>query len=186
MLVITVLLLLSIAQDFPRHEFQISYLHGQINSGLPSRRPHHGASLSYVSNLSRFSGLKLEASSMVDHHTHSGFTYRHQPLWLLFGTQIKDNRSSSRLKPFLHLMGGAARFAASTNPSACAAALGLPSCPARFHSRRWSAVNMIGGGLDLKLSLRVDLRLLQIDYAPLARYGQTFHSVRFGFGATFH
>jgi len=186
MIALSVFFLLTIAQDFPRHEIQISYLHGQISSGLPTRSPHHGLALSYVSNLLRFSGLKLEVSSLVDRHSHSGFTYRHQPLWLLFGTQIKDNRSSSRLKPFLHLMGGAARFAASTSPLACAAALGLPSCPARFHSRRWSAVNTIGGGLDLKLSLRVDLRLLQIDYAPLARYGQTFHSVRFGFGATFH
>lgn len=198
----TALLLLALAAtDFPAHEFQATLLQGRLDTGLnrqsnnlralvPGPRFHDGWSLSYVSNRSRMSGLKLEISRLSDESTitspQSNFTYRQQALYLLFGAQLKDNRPTSRIKPFLHILGGASRIGVNSASSACAATLNLPTCPARFQSRRWSPTTVIGGGLDIRLSARTDLRLLQIDYIPLARYGATLHSVRFGLGITFH
>ena len=192
------------AQEYPKSDFQVLYLHGQMDSGLDRRdpalagrfaprRPHHGFAVSTVSNRSRISGLKLELSWMRDTNavrTGTGrFRYRQSPLWILAGTQLKDNRGSSRVKPFVHVLGGVARFRTGASEAAldgCAQAFETPTCPARFDGRRWSLVTMVGGGLDLRISERTELRLFQVDYAPLVRYGQTLHSVRFGAGFVFH
>lgn len=196
----TALLLLTLAAtDFPTHEFQATLLHARLDTGLNRQsenlrsitpRFHDGWSLSYVANRSHISGLKLEISRLTDQSTvtspQANFTYRQQALYLLFGTQLKDNRPTSRIKPFLHILGGASRIGVNTAGPACATTLNLPTCPARFQSRRWSPTTVIGGGIDIRLSSRTDLRLLQIEYIPLARYGATLHSVRFGLGITFH
>jgi hydrophobic/amphiphilic exporter-1 (mainly G- bacteria), HAE1 family len=192
------------AQDYPRNEVQAVYMYGQVDGRLgqgdsalagkfQQRRPHHGFALSYVSNGSRISGLKVEVSWMRDEQrvrTPLGqFTYRQEPLWLLAGSQFKNNRPDARFKPFVHLLGGAARFQTSISgggAAGCAAAFGSRECPARFDGDRWSFVTVIGGGLDVRLSSRVDLRLAQIDYTPLRRFGKTAHNVRFGVGFVFH
>jgi hypothetical protein len=192
------------AQEYPKSDFQVLYLHGQMDTGLDRqdpalagrfapRRPHNGFAVSTVSNRSRISGLKLELSWMRDSNlvrTGTGqFRYRQSPLWILAGTQLKDNRSSSPVKPFVHLLGGAARFRTTASGAAldgCAQAFETASCPARFDSPRWSLVTIVGAGLDVKSSERTELRLFQVDYAPLARFGQTLHSVRFGAGFVFH
>jgi hypothetical protein len=192
------------AQEYPKSEFQALYLHGQLDTGLDRRdpalagrfeprRPHHGFAVAAVSNGSRISGLKLEASWMRDSRTvrtpTGEFRFRHAPLWALVGTQLKDNRGSSRIKPFVHLLGGVARYRTGASGAAldgCARAFETPSCPARFDSPRWSLVAVVGGGLDVKIGETTDLRLFQVDYVPLARFGQTLHSVRFGAGFVFH
>lgn len=202
----TFLLLLTLtatlaATDYPTREFQASLITARFDGGLNRQSPlldslirsprtHHGYSLSFVSNRSAISGLKFEFSQLENKTLVQGpqasFTYRQEPLWLLFGTQLKRNRSSARVKPFLHFMGGASRVAVSSPGPACAATLGLPTCPARFQSSRWSMAGVVGGGIDLRLNRRTDLRLFQLEYFPLNRYGATLHSIRVGFGIVLH
>jgi hypothetical protein len=198
----TFLLLLTLAAtDYPTREFQVTLLTARYDTGLNRQSPllnsliqtprtHHGYSLSFVSNRSAISGLKFEFSQLENKTRVQGpqasFTYRQEPLYLLFGTQLKRNRSSARVKPYVHFMGGASRISVSSPGPACAAALGLPTCPARFQSRRWSMAGIVGGGIDLRLSKHTDLRLLQLEYFPLTRYGATLHSLRIGFGIVLH
>ena len=42
-----------------------------------------------------------------------------------------------------------------------------------------------GGGLDIKVSERVDLRLVQFDYNPVRLDGSTLHNFRIGIGLNF-
>jgi hypothetical protein len=191
------------AQDFPRTEFHTLYLDAQVDGGLTrqdpslegrfkSRRQHRGFQVAHVTNFSRISGLKLEVSWVRDAHTvgtSSGeFAYRQSPLWMMAGTQIKRNRSTFPLQPYLHVMGGAVRYGMHTDAEervACAQALGVPSCPARFTDRRWTRAQVYGGGIDIRVSEKLDLRLVQVEYVPLVRFGKTLHSMRFGAGFSF-
>lgn len=192
-----------LSQTYPSHEFQFQFVSSRLDTGLnrgdpailgrfAGRQPHNGFAFSYVSNGSRISGLKVEMSFMRDTNTvrtaTGSFTYRQDPLHLVVGSQFKDNRSTSRVKPFAHLMGGVTRTSTSitTSLSACAATFATSSCPARFTSDRWKPATILGGGIDIKLSDRVELRLIQVDYIPTSRFGKTFHSVRFGTGFNFH
>ena len=203
------------AQDFPKNEIQTLYLHGQVDGLLAERdpallgkfqqrRPHHGFAIAYVRNTSPISGLKFEVSWMRNEHTvrvppaatnpffsreTSSFTYRQAPLWILIGPQFKRNRSDSTIKPFFHMLGGPALYRTSlpgNSGAACAASLQLPTCPTRFNSDRWTFSAVFGGGIDLRLSDRMDLRLAQIDYTSINRFGKTAHNVRFGVGFIFH
>jgi hypothetical protein len=202
------------AQDFPKNEFQTLYLHGQLDGLLTqqdpaligkfkARRPHHGFAFAYVRNTSPISGLKFEVSWMRDENTvrfgpsqtpffdraATTFTYRQSPLWILVGPQFKRNRTDATIKPFFHMLGGPALYRTSL-PSGgaadCATALGVPTCPTRFNSDRWTFSAVIGGGIDIRLTDHVDLRLAQIDYSPISRFGKTAHNVRFGVGFIFH
>lgn len=192
------------AQDFPKNEIQTLYLHGQIDGLLTERdpavtgrfskrRPHTGFALSYVRNTSPISGLKLEVSWMRDENTvrtaSSAFTYRQVPLWILAGPQFKRNRNDTGIKPFFHMLGGASLYRTSLDSNGqalCAEAFQVMACPARFDSDRWTFAFVIGAGVDLRLTERVDLRIVQVDYTPLSRFGKTAHNVRFGVGIIFH
>lgn len=203
------------AQDFPKNEIQTLYLHGQIDGLLTERdpaltgkfqrrRPHHGFAIGYVRNTSPISGLKFEVSWMRDEQTvrlpgsalnpavagdASSFTYRQSPLSILVGPQFKRNRSDATLKPFFHLLSGPVLYR-TTLPAnglaACAASLQLPTCPTRFNSDRWTFSSVIGGGLDLRITNRMDLRIAQIDYIPITRFGKNAQNIRLGFGFIFH
>ncbi len=192
------------AQDYPKNEIQALYLHGQMDGLLgrqdpalagrfQQRRPHHGFAFAYVRNASPISGLKVEVSWMRDEHTVRGggqaFAYRQEPLWILAGSQFKRNRAGVRLKPFAHILGGASRYRTSLpsgGAATCGAAFGTAACPARFASNRWTMATVIGGGIDIRVTERVDLRLAQVDYTPMSRFGKTAHNVRFGVGFLFH
>lgn len=190
------------AQEFPRWEIQLIPLQGVIDSGLTRQDPalagsierwrhHSGFGFAGARNRSRFVGLRFEVSTMGDRNTvrtsTGEFTYRQEPLWLMMGIQWKDNRVESRWKPFAHYMAGAARFETRTsNRAECAGALAIAECPQRLDDTRWSFVMMAGAGLDVRISRRFDLRLIHVEYAPLQRFGQTLHSVRYGLGVVIH
>lgn len=144
-------------------------------------------------NTSPISGLKLEVSWLRDEQTvrtpTGMFSYRQQPLWILGGPQFKRNRADAVLKPFFHMLGGAALYRTSVDSgglSACAESLRVATCPSRFDSDRWTFAAVIGGGIDLRLTDRIDLRIVQVDYTPLSRFGKTAHNLRFGVGFIFH
>ena len=75
---------------------------------------------------------------------------------LLAGIQLRDNQSTKRVTPFGHLLVGAARQTAR---------LELPGV-FDAESRETALALRIGGGLDLRVNDRLDLRLVEISYAP--------------------
>ncbi len=105
----------------------------------------------------------------------------------LGGVQFKDNASDTRLKPFGHaLVGiGVARtkiknFTSTTTGTTTTTLFGDDSLTDR------GVAMAFGGGLDVKLSDKVDLRAVQVDYNPIRLNGSFDHNVRFGIGFVFH
>jgi hypothetical protein len=88
---------------------------------------------------------------------------------LVGGLQLKDNSKETKIKPFGHLMAGFthARVSGFFSDS----------------DTGFSAV--IGGGVDIKISPRVDFRAIQLDYNPIHFEGDTNHNFRVGIGVVF-
>jgi len=76
---------------------------------------------------------------------------------LLAGIQLRDNESTARVTPFGHALIGAARHTARLQLDGAFDA----------QSRETALAVRIGGGLDLRLNDRVDLRLVEVNYAPM-------------------
>lgn len=57
---------------------------------------------------------------------------------------------------------------------------------AGFHGKDTGLAGAFGGGMDLRLSNRFDIRLIQIDYNPMKLFNGTQHNLRVGIGLVFH
>lgn len=220
-LLLTLLLILcavpTLAQgtDYNKYEFYVGYSHNRVDVGavedigdedpdfddlndiFNERQGFHGFNASITGNLTRYVGLKFDYSyhqksigNEIDNTTARLQTF-------VGGIQIKDNSKATRIKPFAHAMIGFSRYAIDLTE--------LDDDIEDFDDAGFSAV--IGGGLDVRVHPRVDLRVIQFDWNPTrfdfrdfgARFGgplvlaptgidftRTLHNFRIGFGAAFH
>jgi hypothetical protein len=100
----------------------------------------------------------------------------------LFGGQIKDNNKTKKLKPFAHVLGGQRLDVEDyVTPISTAPERFVPQL-SQSVSGRW--VGSLGGGLDVKLNDRLDIRTVQFDYSQ-ANGGQQ-KQIRIGAGLVFH
>jgi hypothetical protein len=122
----------------------------------------NGFNTSVTANVSSVAGVKFDLSG----HFREGISiYSFQG-----GGQLKAN-GNGRYKPFVHALAGGARISSSFGG---------------FSDGETGFAATLGGGLDVKASQRIDIRVLQIDYVPLRFSGFTTHSMRFGAGIVFH
>ncbi len=190
--------------DYKKGEFYggFSRTQADINSGgddgfTPSgSEGFNGFEAAGVYNVSRYVGIKGDVSGAYNKQTFdislSGngttpqvvtFETRTALYNILGGVQIKDNSSEKRLKPFAHALVGAgiARFKFEDNGCRTGQICGTNS----FDDTRTGVAGAFGGGLDIKLSNRIDLRAIQVDYNPMRIDGGTLHNVRLGIGLVF-
>lgn len=158
---------------------------------------YNGAEASVVRNFSRYFGIKgdfsankgnrREITSVSSGGTITPVTSRTftRTLQFLGGIQIKDNATKSRLKPFAHALVGVAAQRTDgflencSTPSIC----GILIAP-RERSTTFSGA--FGGGLDVRLSNRIDIRAVQVDYNPIYSNGSFGNKIRLGIGIVFH
>lgn len=152
----------------------------------------NGFDVSAAGNLSRYVGLKLDVSG---HYRSETFTFggvidcfpgpcdpsltiptttvetRLSLYNFLGGVQLKDNARAAHVKPFAHALAGAAhaRFGAGG-----------------FSESETGFAAALGGGLDLRVSERVDVRAVQFDWNPTRLGDSTQHNFRVGVGVVFH
>lgn len=175
-----------ITDDYNKNEFYVGYSNQQADQG--NYRNFNGVEGSYVRNVSRYFGIKGDFSAA---YRKDSFTFENvfppntgtvratekSSLYnFLGGIQVKDNASKNRLKPFGHALVGAghyrSKFETSTNNS------GLSN---NGFAQTGVAV-AVGGGLDIKLNDRFDLRAIQADYNPIRVNGYWNNNFRFGIG----
>lgn len=148
-------------------------LGSDFQRNICDRRGFNGFDASVAYNLSRYFGIKanvtghFKTETFVDHFADSGghtdtnrVTDR---TWqFLAGVQVKDNRAEGkRLKPFAHALFGAARQSShDVQTSTGGTNFTLDDRPTSFAMK-------LGGGLDVRLSRRVDLRVFEFDYNPV-------------------
>lgn len=71
--------------------------------------------------------------------------------------RVKDNSTDATIKPFAHVLVGVGRTSADLSE--------FDNRLEDFNDAGFAAA--VGGGLDIRLSSRIDLRAIQIDYNPM-------------------
>jgi hypothetical protein len=176
--------------DYNKVDVFVGFSHNRVDTGvsdpndnfLSKREGFNGVNASVTGNVSRYLGLKADYSFHRKSFNESFGTTSvnvdtdlHQ---LFGGVQLKDNAKETKVKPFAHLMAGFANARASVSGT------GLPAGFAGTESETGFA-GIIGGGIDFKVSDRVDIRAIQFDYNPTRLGSETQHNFRVGIGVVF-
>jgi opacity protein-like surface antigen len=194
--------------DYKRSEFYIGYSNNQVDTGanrdtgnrvrdfFDDRIGFHGFEVAGVGNVSRYVGIKGDISGAYKRENFTttfgtGATAntvdvetRNSLYNFLGGVQVKDNSSEARVKPFAHVLGGVGHARFKVDRLSCSNA--TANCANLITSESSTGLaGAFGGGVDVKVSNRVDLRLLQVDYNPVRLEGSTSHNFRFGIGLNF-
>jgi Outer membrane protein beta-barrel domain len=150
------------ATDFLGKNFQTSFC---------NRRGFNGFDTSITYNFNRYFGLK---GNITGHYNSEGFVdtlfgstesidTKKRIYNYLVGMQVKDNRKSARFKPFAHALVGAATF----NFKGVNTAPDVPIDNYTLRSKVTSFAMKLGGGIDVRVNRRIDLRLVEVDYNPI-------------------
>lgn len=136
-------------------------------------RSFNGFDASLAYNLSRYLGVKgdltghFKSDRFVDVFTPPGATQtestRERLYNFLAGVQIKDNRKAKRVKPFGHALAGFARYTARQEQTIDL----FPQFNFVANDKETSFALKVGGGLDVRVSPRVDIRVIELDYNPV-------------------
>jgi opacity protein-like surface antigen len=174
------------------------------------RRNFHGFDASVTYNLTRYFGVKFDVTGhfkneqFVDVFPTPGgnvtfaINTRERIYNFLGGVQVKDNSKETRIKPFGHVLAGAARYRSKIRQTVDV----FPDFNFAVEDPVTSFAMKVGGGLDLRISRRIDLRLVEFDYNPIfagdrkfktiegplsfSSTGKTAHNYTIGVGIVFH
>jgi hypothetical protein len=136
-----------------------------------TRRNFNGVEGAVTRNLSKYVGIKGDFTA---HFKSQSYTDNFAPVTqvisneerlyqLLGGIQIKNNRRDARVKPFAHALAGFSRY---TNRQSQTLDL-FPQFNFVIQDRETSLAIKLGGGLDVRVSKRIDIRIIQVDYNPM-------------------
>ena len=190
------------SDDYKKFEFFGGYSHNRIDTGIgdddPSlgdiineREGFNGFNTSVTGNISRYVGLKFDFAGHFKSRTFpvgnipDAVDFNSRLYNFLGGVQLKNNSSDVTFKPFAHALVGAAhtRNRVSVNDAGCIAI--FPD-PCNFTETDTGFAGAFGGGLDIRASNRVDIRVFQIDYNPTKLFDSTQHNFRIGVGIVIH
>ena len=160
---------LSLAQkpdEQPKNEFfaGYSYHSADINTLTvdPRRTGQNGVNLEYTRNITRHIGITGDASAHFHRDTRSTsigtFTSKRDQYFLLGGLQFKAG-NGKRMQPFAHALFGASLFRGFTSDIRTSGNVYTIDDATSF-------AMAFGGGLDVRVNKRIDLRLIQADYTP--------------------
>jgi opacity protein-like surface antigen len=150
----------------PKNEFfaGYSFQSADINTLTidPHRTPQNGVNLEYIRNLSRRIGLTGDASAHFHRETRSTgagrFSSQRDQYFLLGGLQFKAGKEK-RVRPFAQALFGVSLFRGFTADI-------RPSGNVYTYDDATSFAMALGGGLDVSVSRRIAVRLIQFDYTP--------------------
>jgi hypothetical protein len=190
------------AQDHNKVEFFGGYQYlsvdtgfDEIDSEFDGRSGFHGFNASVTGNVHKSFGLKFDFSTHSKNiFEDSDITVKLRTSQYLGGIQLKNNATDGpTVKPFAHILAGVANqkiscsgFCGETDVE------GTSSSP--FSESQNSFAMVFGGGLDVKVHKRVDIRVFQIDYNPIWFKGndnleldsRLQNNIRIGFGNVIH
>ena len=218
---LSVLMTLSVTTVFAQSEYKPKFFIGYSNlqaEGLPSKNdPDNVISPGFLDRRSTMHGVNAEATFPIGNFgitgdlsfnrnklstdvTNGEQSTKTDVMYFVAGPSFAF-RNSTRVEPFIRVMGGAARtnFEISTSRQFATGAVS-----SEFDTHSTDLAVMIGGGFDVRVSDKVRLRILQVDYAPIflsdrsinvlgragaiqtvELEGQRQDQVRFSFGVNF-
>ena len=155
--------------DYNKVDIYAGYSHARIDFD-GEWEGFNGVEGAVTGNVTRYIGMKGDyAFHFKSFDAAAPFDVNAKTHTLVGGVQFKDNSKEKKFKPFGHLMAGF------TN-----------SRVSGFISESETGFSgVIGGGLDIRVSDRVDVRAFQLDYDPTRLGGATQHNFRIGVGLVF-
>jgi Opacity protein and related surface antigens len=189
------------SSTYDKSEFYVGYANGQIDKGIDTgnsfrdflndRTTFHGFEASGVYNFHRYFGVKGDVSGVYNTQksaftTPTGnvaFDSNNSLYNFLGGIQVKDNSSDARFKPWAHALVGAGHARTKITNVACTGTVDCTGITGSNSETGWAGA--FGGGVDVKLTDKFDLRAIQVDYNPIRFSGQTQQNVRLGIGIVF-
>lgn len=186
------------SDEYKKNEVFVGYSNQQVGLNF-DRQTFNGFEGSYVRNFTRYVGVKGDVSGAYNSNTfttgslnsNGGFsTFRVEVdssvYNFLGGVQFKDNANKGRLKPFGHALAGVAYRRFNTrNPRCVSNCNNTVSTPFLFNGSENGFSAAVGGGLDVKITDKIDIRALQVDYNPNFVNGGRSDNVRFSTGIVF-
>jgi hypothetical protein len=143
-----------------------------VNDVLSGRNTLRGFELSVTRNFHRYWGVKGDYSLGLreDNFTRplASGTVDTTVQNFLGGLQIKDNETEARLKPFAHALFGFAHQKVDVDSPSLPALFGISD----FHVNETSFAMAFGGGIDIRLNHKIDIRAAQIDWNIINRGDQ--------------
>lgn len=152
---------------------------GAFNSD-GSRDGLYGFNVQGAYNFSRYLGVKAEFSFSQQHFDHDFIDLHTRVSQIMGGIKLQDNKTTTRIRPFAHALVGVAH--ASDLPRLEPDGFTLVTFTVRDGTGPAFA---LGGGLDIRLTKKLELRAFQLDYNPSRIGGEVFHNVRLGLGVNF-
>jgi opacity protein-like surface antigen len=171
--------------DYNKYDIGVLYSHNRVDTGIddPSqnfiteREGFHGVEGFVKGNVSRYVGIvgdysfhRKTFSDTVGTTSVDVDTDLHT---LMGGAEFKDNSTETKVKPFARVLAGFQHIRANVSGFS-----GLDESDTGFSAA-------IGGGVDFRVSPRVDIRAIQFDYNPTRFNGDTSHNFRIGVGVIF-
>lgn len=205
MLVVFVLSLSIAAQDdHKKAEVFVGYSFGlvddkydtgsSIGSFFNDRSPRHGFNTSAVYNKSKYFGIKGDISGTwlrdnfrkeyrIDNVTAVASGKKNATLYnFLGGVQVKNNASTKRFRPFGHAMVGVGSHESSTVNANCFYLCDTEA--PRYVEQSTGLAGAFGGGLDIKVNEKIQVRAIQLDYNPM-KLDRMKHNGRVSVGLVF-
>lgn len=151
--------------DYNKLDAYIGFSHARVDFG-GDFEGFNGVEGAVTGNISRYVGIKGDYAFHFKSFDAAPFNVDAKTHTLVGGVQLKDNSKETKVKPFAHFMAGLTHARVS----------GFVSDSETGFS------GVIGGGVDIRMSERVDLRAIQFDYNPTRLGGETQHNFRVGVG----
>jgi hypothetical protein len=189
------------SSDYKKGEFYVGYSNGQVDTGVDTgnsvnsffndRLNFNGVEVAGVYNMSRYFGVKGDFSATYNNKdfaftTTNGnvaFDTKSSLYNVLGGVQIKDNSKDTRFKPFAHALAGIGHGRTKVSNVSCSGTVDCTGFAGTDSDTGFAAV--LGGGIDIKLSNKIDLRAIQVDYNPIRFNGSVQNNLRLGVGLVF-
>jgi hypothetical protein len=151
------------SDDYNKNEVFGGYAH---SSDFKPTTNENGFDAAFVHNLHRYFGVKTGFSGVYTKFPANSFyqTTNIAYYTATFGVQIRDNSTTKRIKPFAHgLVGlGAEVDKFKRVPNTC------PACQQSSTALGVLLSATIGGGLDIKINNKIDIRVIQIDLSSVS------------------
>ena len=172
--------------DFNKNNFFVGYSNNQVDvsedgveDSSTEREAFNGFNASYTRNFSRFVGIKgdyaFHRKNFEVEDGNSTLRLKANLHNFVGGVQFKDNSNEKRFKPFAHVMAGVARSSIEFSNS-------LGTDFSDFDDSETGFSMVVGGGIDFRVSRRVDIRAIQVDYNPTHLGGSFQQNFRIGLG----
>jgi len=168
------------------------------------RRGFNGFDASITYNFTRYVGIK---GNVAGHYKSDRFVdtfgavtdtinSKERLYNFLGGVQVKDNGKTARFKPFAHALVGVARQPITQVQTSAQSA----SDNFTTKDNATSFAMKLGGGIDMRVNRKVDIRLVEFDYNPIftrdynttgapfsiSQKGKTAHNFTIGAGIVIH